>query len=201
MFTCSGSSLSLPLPFFFLPSPLLDNPSSSGGPPSHLRLFIGTPPSIFPSLTPLPAPLVSVLIRLVVSHFHPLTLLFTPYLHLFPPPLSSLHLLSLPPHLFPVFTFFLFTVRETTAVSVKTQTRARVLVNSSYDMQMRVKILTVYLTHIITRLNARAGATAAVWACACLPVNCVPAHSVLMKKKNNNHTCFSPREFRKRGKQ
>lgn len=94
---------------------------------------------------------------------------------------------------FPCFYFFSFHGSGNDGSQRQnTNTRARVLVNSSYDMQMRVKILTVYLTHIITRLNARAGATAAVWACACLPVNCVPrTQCINEKKKQQPHLLLS----------
>ena len=97
--------------FFFSSSPLLDNPSSSGGPLSHPSppppfVYWDTPLHLlipyFPSCPP-----VSVLIRLVVSHFHPLCFLLPIYIY-FLPRLSSLHLLSLPPHLFPVLNIFFF---------------------------------------------------------------------------------------------
>ena len=145
----------------------------------HLRLFIGTHPSIFSSLTSLPAPprfCPDPSCRISFSS----TLLFTPYLHLFPPPSFVFTPSFFTSSSFPCFVHFFFPRFGKRWQPWPKHTRA--LVNSSYDMQMRVKILTVYLTHI-TQLNARAGATAAVWACACLPVNCVPAHSVLMKKK------------------
>ena len=145
----------------------------------HLRLFIGTHPSIFSSLTSLPAPpflswsVLSYLIFIHSAFYSLFTFISSPVFCLYT---FFLYLL-----IFSLFCTFFFPRFGKRWQPWPKHTRA--LVNSSYDMQMRVKILTVYLTHIITQLNARAGATAAVWACACLPVNCVPAHSVLMKKK------------------
>lgn len=174
MFTCCGSSLSLPLDFF-----LLGYPSFLLLWPQFPSLFVYCDASFIP---PFLIPSCSSCLTLlflsfsVLSSYSPSTsssFFLTTFLSFYFPFLLCILLDFLLFYLKPSFLTFpcasssfftplFFHCLEMTQSDPKHTHTHHKPTNSSYDMQMQVKILTVYLTHIITQLNARAGVTAAM---------------------------------------